>query len=141
MDARITDWHDGKYCIEERNRVVFTGTLAECEATLADAAAKDIEVADLDRYGKCRWLVHGTPRWVTEAWAADPEFEWYPEEPGDLISECGAEVTDLPNGWRCAAGHSHFADTEYYDDDEVQGLQNAHLPFAPNAARIDGSPI
>jgi hypothetical protein len=28
---------------------------------------------------RCSWLVKGTPRWVLEAWAEDPEFEWYPE--------------------------------------------------------------
>ena len=97
---------------------------------------------------RCGWLVEGTPRWVTEAWAkqeaGDPayeDFEWFPEEPGDCITECGAEVTDFDNGWRCAAGHSHFSGVEYYDDDEIAGLARRGLPLAPNAARMDGTRI
>jgi hypothetical protein len=90
---------------------------------------------------RCSWLVKGTPRWVLEAWAEDPEFEWYPEEPGDLVSECGAEVTELANGWRCAAGHSHFVDAEYFDDEELAGIAAAHLPLPANARRINGDPV
>ena len=65
----------------------------------------------------------------------------FPEEPGDCITECGAEVTDFDNGWRCAAGHSHFSGVEYYDDDEIAGLARRGLPLAPNAARMDGTRI
>lgn len=90
---------------------------------------------------RCNWLVKGTPRWVTEAWAEDPEFEWYPDSPSDLVSECGAEVTELPNGWRCAAGHSHTDDAEYYDDDELDGIAKARLPLPANAHRMDGTPV
>jgi hypothetical protein len=89
----------------------------------------------------CNWLVQGTPRWVLEAWEKDADFEWWPDSPGDLISECGAEVVELPNGWRCAAGHSHFNDVEYFDDDEAAGMRQNRLPFPANAARIDGSAV
>jgi hypothetical protein len=143
MDAVVTRNAHGDIVIKEFDVVVHFGTFDECAALVAEAARKGITVKDLLRGRKCRWLVHGTPRWVLEAYASDEtgEFEWYPEEPGDLVSECGADVTDHDNGWSCAAGHSHFHDVEYFDDDEVTGMRAAHLPFPTNAARMDGSPL
>lgn len=90
----------------------------------------------------CTWLIRGIPRWVLEAYAeSDGEFEWHPDSPSDLISECGAEVTELPNGWRCAAGHSHFNDAEYFDDEELAGMAADRLPLPANAHRMDGTPV
>lgn len=65
--------------------------------------------------------------------------EWEMGELGHF--PCGAAVTEHPNGWECARGHSHFSDVEYFDDDEVAGMRRAGHPFPANAARIDGSPI
>lgn len=82
----------------------------------------------------CGWLVERQ-----EEYYLGDEYGW---ELGELaIVPCGAEVTELPNGWECAAGHSHFYNVEYYDDDEIAGLAARNLPLAPNAARMDGSPI
>lgn len=82
----------------------------------------------------CGWLVR-----VREEWEVDEgHWEW---EGGYILVPCGAEVTEHPNGWECARGHSHFAGVEYFDDDEVAGMQQAGFPFPANAARVDGSPI
>ena len=96
----------------------------------------------------CLWVIYGTPRSVQEAFdrraAGDPEYEeydWYPDFPSDLVSDCGAEVTYHEHGWSCAAGHSHDDRLEYYDDDEVEMRRTAGLPFPDNAVNADGSPI
>jgi len=56
----------------------------------------------------CGWMVEGYP--------TDAPEGWYPDSPSDLVRPCGAEVTVLPNGWECEAGHAHQHDSEYYDD-------------------------
>ena len=57
---------------------------------------------------RCLWLVRGVPAWVDEAYAEDPYFEWHPDSPEDLISECGAKVTHTDEGWECERGHNYF---------------------------------
>ena len=96
----------------------------------------------------CLWLIYGTPRRVQEAFdkrdAGDPayeDYEWYPDSPGDFVSECGAEVTYTDHGWTCTAGHSHDDRLEYYDNDEVEMRRLQGIPFPDNAVRIDGSHI
>ena len=82
---------------------------------------------------RCTWLVEGYPTNAPEG--------WYPDSPSDLISECGAEVTYVDGGWECAAGHSHFHDAEYFDDEEIAGMARRGLALPANARRIDGSSI
>jgi hypothetical protein len=89
----------------------------------------------------CTWLIHGTPRWVNEAYDADPDFGWYPDSPSDLISECGADVTRTDEGWECAAGHSHFYGAEYFDDEEIAGMTQRGIALPANARRIDGAAV
>lgn len=82
----------------------------------------------------CGWLVERR-----EEYYLGSDYGW---EMGELaIVPCGAEVTELENGWRCAAGHSHFADAEYFDDEELAGMADRHLPLPANARRINGSPV
>lgn len=90
-----------------------------------------------------------TCSWLVEAWShrgecvVDEECgycvrcEMFAEDGGVAIVECGALVTEHPNGWECEAGHSHFSDVEYFDADEVAGMRS----FPANARRMDGSPI
>lgn len=82
----------------------------------------------------CGWLIR-----VREEWEVEPGYwEW---EGGYKYVPCGAEVTEHPNGWECAHGHSHFNDVEYFDEDEVAGLRQAGHPLPANARRVDGSPV
>jgi hypothetical protein len=87
---------------------------------------------------RCTWLVHGTPRWVEEAYAEVEDFEWYPDSPSDLVSECGAPIVRTDRGWECEAGHSHFHDAEYFDDDEVAGMAARGIALPANALGMDG---
>lgn len=75
--------------------------------------------------------------WLVEGWPDDAPEDWYPDSPSDLIRECGAPVTELSNGWRCAGGHSHFNDVEYFDDDEIAGCRM----FPASAVNMRGVPI
>lgn len=57
----------------------------------------------------CSWLVerkHITP-WTP---MSDEEDMWGPDEyeAEAVIEDCGAEVTEIEDGWRCAAGHHHY---------------------------------
>ena len=93
----------------------------------------------------CGWLVK-TSNHPGECYPDDEvgyctRCEEWAENGGWGIVECGAPVTELPNGWECAAGHSHLNDVEYYDDEEIAGLARRGLPLAPNAARMDGTRI
>lgn len=81
----------------------------------------------------CTWLVEGYP--------IDAPEGWYPDSPEDLIRPCGAEVTDFDNGWRCAAGHSHFVNVEYFDDEEIAGMARRGIALPANARRIDGTAV
>jgi hypothetical protein len=79
---------------------------------------------------RCTWLVEG--------WPIDAPEGWYPDSPSDLIRECGARVTSTDEGWECAAGHSHFHDAEYFDDEEIAGMAQRGIVPPANARRIDG---
>lgn len=81
----------------------------------------------------CDWMVQGYP--------TDAPEGWYPDFPSDLVRPCGAKVTILPNGWECEAGHAHYSDAEYYDDEEIAVLKKRGIALAPNARRMDGTPI
>ena len=88
----------------------------------------------MEEQNTCGWLVQRR-----EDYFLGEDYGW---EMGELaIVPCGAAVTEHPNGWECAAGHSHFGGVEYFDDDEVAGMAAAGLPLPANARRMDGSPV
>lgn len=59
----------------------------------------------------CGWLIE-----KREEYFLSDEDGW---ELGEIVHvPCGAEVTELPNGWRCAVGHGHITGVEYFDEDE-----------------------
>jgi hypothetical protein len=88
----------------------------------------------------CTWLIQAPPAWVRRAMAAGEDCEWYPDSPGDLVNECGANVVVTPIGWECENGHSHYSHFEYFEAEEVERLTlMGTLPA--NARYIDGSEI
>ena len=93
----------------------------------------------------CGWLIESSQH-PGECYPDDEvgyctSCEAWAENGGWGIVECGAAVTEHPNGWECEAGHSHFSGVEYFDDDEVAGRQRAGIPMPANARRMDGSPV
>ncbi len=93
----------------------------------------------------CSWLVqesgHRGECYIPEELGWCVICEGIAEDGGIVIVECGAAVTEHPNGWECAAGHSHFSGVEYFDDDEVAGAAAAGRSLPANARRMDGSPV
>ena len=91
----------------------------------------------------CGWLVaqyrHEGPCKYDEQY--DECIHCAPYEDGPQHVECGATVTDLPNGWECAAGHGHVGDAEYYDDDEIVAAVESGRSLPANARRMDGSAV
>ena len=51
---------------------------------------------------KCGWLCEGTP--------PNAPVGWFAESPSDLIFECDATASELPerDGWSCTNGHVHL---------------------------------
>lgn len=91
----------------------------------------------------CGWLVqqygHNGACEFDEEWGECVHCAPFVE--GPCIVKCGAPVTEHPNGWECEAGHSHYHDVEYYDDEELAGITRSGYPVATNARRMDGSPL
>ena len=81
----------------------------------------------------CGTLYEGYP-----TWASDPECDWFPDSPSDLIQECNYLAVRQGNRRFCQCGHEHDYEGEYYDEEELAGMAQAgHLPAA-NAYTMDG---
>ncbi len=85
------------------------------------------EGKDMEEHNRCMWLVERRLDWED-----GPEWR---------LQDCGAPVTYTDRGWHCEAGHSHYSDVEYFDDDEVAARWQSGRPFPANAARMDGTPL
>jgi len=104
--------------------------------------APDREEKDMEEQNRCTWVVERP--WDIEE-LTDEEDQWGPTGPWEdglpNLQDCGALVTYTDRGWHCEAGHSHYSDVEYFDDDEVAARWQSGRPFPANAARMDGTPL
>lgn len=83
----------------------------------------------------CGDLYHGYPAWLADA-QDDEDFDgWYPDSPSDLIQTCKALRVQFDNGSACTAGHTHFNDAEYFDDEEIEAARRGHFLLPSNARR------
>lgn len=134
-------------CYDEDEIVAVFGGLTKAQVI---AKVTKMDEATLDRYNDIRAtadiveyevLTAPTCDWMVEGYPTDAPEGWYPDFPSDLVRPCGAKVIILSDGWECEAGHSHYPDAEYYTDDEIAVLKERGIALAPNARRMDGTPV
>ena len=88
----------------------------------------------------CSWLIetntHPGDCYPDEEYGVCQGCEMWWENGGRGIVECGASVTEHPNGWECEAGHSHYYGAEYFDEEEIAGMAARGISLPPNARPI-----
>lgn len=95
-------------------------------------------VRQMDGYSvsPCSWLVQAPP-----VWASDPDSDWYPDSPADLVRDCGAPLVATDRGWECLHGHSHVSGAQYFEEEEVRHLMQDGYLVPQDALFMDGRPV
>lgn len=87
-------------------------------------------------------VAEGTAPATLIAAAATRPCNWLVEiytEDGVGVVNCGAASIEFANGWACTSGHSHVSFAQYFDDEELDGMRQAHVLAPAGARRMDGA--